>query len=152
MAGSYLGASFETIYGLILGLATLGFSIAFLATANKDLHWAVRWLVFFAIPMVGEIIHTIVTGVRASDTDPKRKQLMWLSLLHMLLIMLFVFTYVCFLRFGVEDWLSRLPEGKQWSSVGFWVLGGFWLLFITLLWLTLPMSLRDQVLPEPPPQ
>jgi hypothetical protein len=153
MACSYLGASLETIYGLILGLVTLGFSIGFFViAANKDddTHWAIRWLLLFAVPMVAEIVHIIIVGVRGSDA--KRNQLMWLSILHLLAIVIFLICYLAFLHYGIEGWLDDLASGDEWKNGAFWGLGALWFVVMTLLWLLLPLAFRDKVLPEPAPQ
>ena len=153
LGSSYMGASLESIYGLLLGLVTLGLSIGFLVIGAKeddDTHWAIRWLVLFAVPMIAEIVHVIIVGVRGSDA--KRNQLMWLTLLHLFMIVNFVLWYLAVLRFGVEDWLDRKAEGKEWSSPAFWGLGALWFVLMTLGWLLLPLAFRDRVLPEPAPQ
>jgi hypothetical protein len=153
LGSSYMGASLESIYGLLLGLVTLGFSIGFLvigSNSRDDTHWAIRWLLLFAVPMVAEIVHIIIVGVRGSD--PKRNQLMWLSLLHLFMIVNFLLWYLAVLRFGVEDWLDRKAEGKEWSSPVFWGLGGLWFVLMLLGWLLLPLAFYDRTLPEPAPQ
>jgi hypothetical protein len=153
MASSYMGATVESIYGLIHGLITLAMSIAFLVLGTKsddDTHWAIRWFVLFSVPMIAQIVHIIIVGVRGNDR--KRNQLMWLSLLHLFMIVNFILWYLAVLRFGVEDWLDRKAEGKEWSSPAFWGLAALWFVLMTLGWLLLPLAFRDRMLPEPAPQ
>jgi hypothetical protein len=153
MASSYMGVGLESIYGLVLGFAMLAVSAAFFGTATQaddDTHWAIRWIVLFGVPLLAEIIHVIIVGVR--ENDPKRNQLMWLTLLHLFMIVNFVLWYLAVLRLGVEDWLERLADDEQWSSGTFWGLFGLWFALMTLGWLLLPLAFRDRVLPEPAPQ
>lgn len=150
---SYLSATFETVYGIILGLGVLAAAIAFFATAYKeddDTHWAIRWLVMFGLPLLLEIVHIIIVGVRGSE--PKRNQLMWLSLLHLLSIVTFLIFYLAFLHYGIEGWLDDLARGDQWKNGAFWGLGAFWFVAMTVAWLLLPLAFRDKMLPEPAPQ
>src|SRR5262249_49705511 len=153
LGSSYMGATLESLYGLFLGLLTFACSIGFFATATSekdDTHWAIRWLLLFGAPMIAEIVHVILVGVRGSD--PKRNQLMWLSLLHLLMIVNFILWYLAVLRFGVEDWLDGKARGEEWKSGVFWGLGGLWFVLSTVAWLLLPLAFRDRVLPEPAPQ
>lgn len=101
MAHSYLGAAPDAILGLVVSIVNLIAAVFYFSTLGADVSAAVRWLLFFIVPVAGLLVHTIYVFARGT-TDPQRRLLALGSLLPVVTAIVFVLAYAIFLRFAAQ--------------------------------------------------
>ncbi|MDQ2945979.1 MAG: hypothetical protein M3Y27_08570 [Acidobacteriota bacterium] len=142
LAHSYLGAAPDAILGLVVSIVNLIAAVFYFSTLGSDVSAAVRWLLFFIVPLAGLLVHTIYVFARGT-TDPQRRLLALGSLLPVVTSIVFVLAYAIFLRFAVQ--------GLQQDGAGsgaFWGLFILWLAILVTAWLILSWRLSLQRVPD----
>lgn len=129
MAGSYLGAGKETIFGLINAIIGLVLAVAFFATLGSDVPAWARWIFFFFVPL-GLCIAHIAYVLGRGGQDKRHWQVAMSSISLLVIAIVFVICFVGFLHFGVED---AVEDGAD--SGEFWGYAVLWLVIVVVLWL-----------------
>ncbi len=129
MAGSYLGAGKETIFGLVNAIIGLILAVAFFATLGSDVPAWARWLFFFFVPLGLTIAHIAYVLGRGGQ-DKRHWQVAMSSISLLVIALFFVVSFVGFLHFGVED---AVEDGAD--SGEFWGYAVLWLVIVVVLWL-----------------
>lgn len=131
---SYLGAEREVIAGWVSTGVQLAAAIGFILTIDtsaEGLPW--RYIFLFGLPLLAygfHIFYTLWRGVQ----NPRRKQLLFASIVPVVLSFLFIGLYFAFMHTGVEKLLD--PEAIREPGEFVWRLVVWFVILFALWWLT----------------
>ena len=144
---SYLGAESEVIVGWVSTGVQVAAAISFFATrsTSKDaLPW--RWALIFGVPLALYALHIGFTLHRGAS-NPRRMQLLFASILPVVLSFVFIGFYWAFLHTGIEKMQNPDPDKEPGEFV--WRLFVWFTILFGLWWLT-ALVLRKLISPELP--
>ena len=128
---SYLGAESEVIVGWVSTGVQLVGAIGYLATLDTDadkVPW--RYGLVFGVPLLLYAIHIGYTWYRGT-ANPRRRQLLFASILPVLLSFAFIGLYFAFLHTGVEKIQNPEPDKDEGAFVSRLVA---WFVILFALW------------------